>query len=176
MKEIMRNKYQTVLYVDNVPRDMNKIVEYFSLIGQIMDVQFVPKDYKKCHNIWKRLCSIEEKLEIISMEIILEKIFEKSRPKTLKYFKFHFNKLIFRLKTCRRLLNVTFSLHWGNRDGGLLHYLPELKVTKVPFLEERYIAFEETLEHYRRMADKWDDNYYGLETAHQAVSYTHLKW
>ncbi|CCC66710.1 hypothetical protein NCAS_0A01520 [Naumovozyma castellii] len=169
MKEIMRNKYQTVLYVDNVPRDMNKIVEYFSLIGQIMDVQFVPKDYKKCHNIWKRLCSIEEKLEIISMEIILEKIFEKSRPKTLKYFKFHFNKLIFRLKTCRRLLNVTFSLHWGNRDGGLLHYLPELKVTKVPFLEERYIAFEETLEHYRRMADKWDDNYYGLETAHQEL-------
>ncbi|CCD23906.1 Spo75p NDAI_0C02460 [Naumovozyma dairenensis CBS 421] len=167
-QEILKDKYQTVLYVDNVPKDMGKIMEHFSLIGSIRDVQFLSRDTKKYYTIWKRMCSIQEKIETIIMEIMLEKFFKSTRkPKGWKMYRFYWNKLIFFSKTSYRLFNFRIRLKWKDSSKIIASHYPSWEIEKQSFIENRYNKFQEVLAKYNKISEKWEKEYYQLETGHQ---------
>ncbi|QLG70591.1 hypothetical protein HG535_0A05320 [Zygotorulaspora mrakii] len=164
-------KTQTLIYLENIPEglrgDKSKIVEYFNLLfpETAIEARFLPKHCKELKKQYNVLKKIQRKMEIVAVQIVLDKFFTKLSKKVTQNngtelswkTKIHvtIRATFFHLKTCQRYFKFKTKLKWKSQKCVGNRLLPFVKIQLDSFTRERYECFGMTAKQYRMKSKIW---------------------
>lgn len=179
-KFALNAQYQSILYVDNIPEssqgDKVKITNFFNSISPdcLSAIRFLPKRCNHLRRYYRELKDLETRLEKLTMEIILEQYFIVSKRRLggdcnkmerfWKRYRLFCNRVGFIIKTPHRFRGYFRQTSWKNvsTQSHKLWIQSQLRSRQI-FIEERYKAFESTLQKYKTQLKSWQEKCQALQ-------------